>query len=156
MKNGTRAATKKQPVSEQNSSEIAPQEEKKEKLKEDIVELPLLPVRNTVLVPNLVIPLLVGRDQSMKALEDAMSKNRTVFVVTQRNEDMEDPGAEDVYHIGVEGIIERLLKLPDGTTSVLIRGERRLRRIEYTQQLPFMRVRVEPLQEVIEETLALE
>src|SRR5437016_5403 len=103
----------------------------------DMLELPLLPIRNTVLLPNVVTPLLVGRDQSIQAIEDAMRKDRNMFVVTQLEEVSEDPGPDDVYTIGVEGVIDRVLKMPDGTTSILIHGQQRLRRIEYTQQAPF-------------------
>jgi ATP-dependent Lon protease len=122
----------------------------------DILDLPLLPIRNTVLLPNLVTPLVVGREQSIKAIEDAMSKDRTLFVVTQLNEEMEDPGQEDVCTVGVEGMIDRVLKMPDGTTSVLLHGQRRLRRLEYTQHTPFMRVRAEIVHEETERTLAVE
>jgi ATP-dependent Lon protease len=122
----------------------------------DILELPLLPIRNTVLLPNLVTPLIVGREQSIKAIEDAMSKDRTLFVVAQLNDEMEDPGQDDVYTIGVEGMIDRVLKMPDGSTSVLLHGQRRLRRLEYTQQAPFMRVRTEIVHEETERTLAVE
>lgn len=122
----------------------------------EVLELPLLPIRNTVLMPNVVTPLFVGRDQSMKAIDDAMSKGRTLVVVTQLNEEIEDPGPDDMYAVGVEGSIDRLLKMPDGTTSILIRGQRRLRLLEYTQQTPFMRVRVETVHEEAERTLALE
>src|SRR6266702_3668289 len=119
-------------------------------------ELPLLPIRNTVLIPNVVTPLMVGREQSIKAIEYAMSRDRLMFVVTQTNEEMEDPGPDDVYTIGVEGVIDRVLKLPDGSTSVLIHGQRRMRRLEYTQQTPFMRVRTEIIQEETERTLTVE
>jgi ATP-dependent Lon protease len=122
----------------------------------DIMDLPLLPIRNTVLLPNLVTPLVVGREQSIRAIEDAMSKDRTLFVVTQLNEEMEDPGQDDIYAIGVEGMIDRVLKMPDGTTSVLLHGQRRLRRLEYSQHTPFMRVRAEIIHEETERTLAVE
>ncbi len=122
----------------------------------DILNLPLLPIRNTVLLPNLVTPLMVGREQSIKAIEEAMNKDRILFVVTQLNEELEDPGQDDVYTIGVEGMIDRVLKMPDGTTSVLLHGQRRLRRLEYTQQTPFMRVRAEIVVEETERTLAVE
>src|SRR6266571_2819579 len=122
----------------------------------EVLELPLLPIRNTVLMPNVVTPLFVGRDQSMKAIDDAMGKGRTLVVVTQLNEEIEDPGPDDMYAVGVEGSIDRLLKMPDGSTSILIRGQRRLRLLEYTQQTPFMRVRVEAVHEEAERTLALE
>lgn len=120
------------------------------------LEYPLLPVRNTVLIPNVVTPLMVGREQSIKAIEAAMSADRTLFVVSQTNEDLEDPGPDDVYTIGVEAVIDRVLRLPDGTTSVLIHGQRRLRRVEYTQITPFMRARTEVVQEESERTLAVE
>jgi ATP-dependent Lon protease len=119
-------------------------------------EFPLLPIRNTVLIPNIVTPLMVGREQSIKAIEAAMSKDRMLFVVTQKNEELEDPGPDDVYTIGVEAVIDRVLKLPDGTTSVLIHGQRRLRRLEYTQLTPFMRARTEVISEETERTLAVE
>ncbi|HEX6108703.1 MAG TPA: LON peptidase substrate-binding domain-containing protein [Ktedonobacteraceae bacterium] len=122
----------------------------------DILNLPLLPIRNTVLLPNLVTPLIVGREQSIKAIEEAMNKDRILFVVTQLNEELEDPGQDDVYTVGVEGMIDRVLKMPDGTTSVLLHGQRRLRRLEYTQQTPFMRVRAEIVDEETERTLTVE
>src|SRR6266480_1236433 len=122
----------------------------------DILHLPLLPLRNTVLLPNLVTPLIVEQEQSLKALEEAMKKDRILFVVTQLNEDLEDPGQDDVYTVGVEGVIDRVLKMPDGTTSVLLHGQRRLRRLEYTQQIPFMRVRAEIVDEETEHTLTVE
>jgi len=157
MKKATNAATTKGHVkSEHNPTEKNPTATDESESQQDILELPLLPVRNTVLIPNLVVPLLVGREQSIKALDEAMSKGRTVFVVTQLDEELEDPGPNDVFSVGVEGVIDRLLKMPDGTTSVLIRGRRRLRRIEYTQEMPFMRVRAEAVHEEAEPTLALE
>jgi ATP-dependent Lon protease len=122
----------------------------------DILHLPLLPIRNTVLLPNLVTPLIVEHEQSIKAIEEAMNKDRILFVVTQLNEDLEDPGQDDVYTVGVEGMVDRVLKMPDGTTSVLMHGQRRLRRLEYTQQIPFMRVRAEIVDEETERTLTVE
>ena len=95
----------------------------------DILNLPLLPIRNTVLLPNLVTPLIVSLEKSLKAIEEALKKDRILFVVTQLNEDVEDPGQDDVYSVGVEGMVDRVLKMPDGTTSVLIHGQRRLRRL---------------------------
>src|SRR5207237_9782766 len=87
---------------------------------QDILELPLLPIRNTVLLPNLVTPLIVGRDHSIKAIEAAMIKYRIMFVVTQLNDTLEDRGQDDVYTVAVEGMVDRILKMPDGTASVLI------------------------------------
>lgn len=125
-------------------------------LAKDVLDLPQLSIHNTVLLPNLVTPLVVGREQSLKAIEDAMSKDRTLFVVTQLNEELENPGQDDTYTVGVEAIIDRVLKMPDGTTSVLLHGQRRLRRLEFTQHTPFMRVRAEVVHEETERTLAVE
>ena len=107
-KKTTRTPTRKQPNSNTNVTE------------KNILNLPLLPIRNTVLLPNLVTPLIVGQEQSLKAIEEAMKKDRILFVVTQLNEDLEDPGQDDVYTVGVEGMVDRVLKMPDGTTSVLL------------------------------------
>jgi ATP-dependent Lon protease len=154
MKKATRAAATKQP---KGTPDLVKEESiVAEESKLDIMELPVLPIRNTVLMPNIVVPLMVGREYSMKAIDEAMSKGRSVFVVTQLDENTEDPGPEDVYGVGVEGVIDRHLKMPDGTTSVLIRGQRRLRSIEYTLQAPFLRARVEAVHEEAELTLALE
>src|SRR5437763_15267144 len=93
-------------------------------------ELPLLPIRNTVLMPNVVTPLMVGREQSIKAIEYAMSRERLMFVVTQTSEEMEEPGPDDVDSVGVEGVVDPGLRRPDGSTSVLIQGQRRVRRLD--------------------------
>ncbi len=155
MEKGTQVATPEQLNGNDNlvSGILDLPEEKHQ----EILELPLLPVRNTVLIPNVVVPLLVGRDQSIKAIEEAMSKDHLLFVVTQLNESQEDPGLEDIYEIGVEGFVDRVLKMPDGTMSILIRGQRRLRRLKYiTQSLPYALVQVEVVKEEVESTLALE
>ena len=143
-KKTTRTSTRKQPNSNNDLAEKV------------LLNLPLLPIRNTVLLPNLVTPLIVGHEKSLKAIEEAMKKDRILFVVTQLNEDLEDPGQDDVYTVGVEGMVDRVLKMPDGTTSVLLHGQRRLRRIEYTQQTPFMRVRAEIVDEETERTLTVD
>ncbi len=101
---------------------------------QDVFELPMLPVRSTVLFPNVVVPLMVGREPSLKAIEEAASKKCGLFVVTQLQEEIEDPGPDDVYVMGVECTIDRQLKMPDGSTTLLLRGQRRLRRLAYTQQ----------------------
>src|SRR5689334_3961599 len=124
----------------------------------EVLELPVLPIRNSVLTPKLLIPLLVGRNHSIKAVEEAMQDNgdHSVFVVAQMDEDLEDPGCTDIYEVGVEGHIERVLKMPDGSLNVLVRGQRRLRRLAYTQETPFMRVRAEVLEEELPTSLGVE
>ncbi len=122
----------------------------------EILDLPLLPIRNTVLLPSIALPLLIGREASLKAVEEAMNKDHLLFVVTQRQAEQEDPGPDDVYEIGIEGHVERMLKLPDGTLSILLRGQRRLRRVRYTQQAPYPRVQAEVMEDQFSSSPALE
>ena len=163
MEKAQRTTTKKQSHGNDHPSEERAQEiqtsqtpQATDEAKQERSELPVLPIRNTILLPNMIVPLLIGRDQSMKAVEAAMSKDHVMFVVTQLDEELEEPGPDDVYSVGVEGIIDRLLKMPDGSTSVLVRGIRRLRRIESTQTKPFMQAQVERVLEEAEPTLGLE
>src|SRR6266487_4533455 len=152
MEKATQVATPEQLNGEDDVESIIEDLHSQEKQRE-VLELPLLSVRNTVLIPNMVAPLLVGRDQ---AIEEAMSKDHTMFVVTQLNEDQEEPGPDELYTVGVEGFVDRVLKMPDGTMSVLVRGQRRMRRLEFTQKEPYMRVQVEAVMEESDSSLALE
>ncbi len=122
----------------------------------ELLDLPMLPVHNMVLLPNTAIPLLIGHAPSLRAIEEAMSKNHLLFVATQLRQDQEDPGPDDVYEVGAEGFIERMLKLPDGTLSVLLRGQRRLRRISYTQSTPYLRVQAAVMPDQVTSSLTLE
>ena len=88
--------------------------------------LPLIPLRDIVVFPNMVAPLFVGRDKSVKALETAMSTNKEIILVTQKNSSLDDPQAEDIYNVGTLGKILQLLRLPDGTVKVLIEGGQRV------------------------------
>src|SRR5512137_1835596 len=86
---------------------------------EGLIECPLLPVRDTVLFPRMVTPLVVGRDRSMKAVEAAELAQEPLIVAAHRNQESEDPLPEELYTVGVEVSIVRTLRMPDGTTSVL-------------------------------------
>ncbi len=122
----------------------------------EVLELPLLPIRNTVLLPQGVLPLLVSREQSVRAIEEAMDTDQIIFVVTQTHEKVEQPQESDFYRVGVEAFIERALKLPDGTMSILIRGQRRLRLLALTQEHPYTRARGVILPDSTESALAVE
>ncbi|MEO7002535.1 MAG: endopeptidase La [Ktedonobacterales bacterium] len=104
-------------------------------------ELPVLPVRNTVLLPNMVVPLFIDRDPALKAVEDALAQDHTILIVAQRSEQTADPLPQDVYTVGVECSVNRVLRMPDGTNSVLAQGLRRFRIDRWLQQTPFGRVR---------------
>lgn len=112
------------------------------------VELPLLPVRDTVVFPRMLTPLFVGRDRSIKALEAALLDKNQLIVVTQRDPDLEDPAPEDLYLIGTEVIVGRMLRMPDGSTNILAQGYYRVEIIDYIQLDPYPIVRARRLQEL--------
>ena len=87
-----------------------------------LVKLPLLPLRDVVVYPHMVLPLFVGREKSIEALEDAMTSDKQVLLVAQRNAADDNPGVDDVYQVGTVSSILQLLKLPDGTIKVLVEG----------------------------------
>ena len=87
------------------------------------ITLPLLPLRDIVVFPSMVIPLYVGRDKSKSALNEVMKKDKKIILVTQKNSEIDDPKKTDVFMYGCEGNILQLLKLPDGTVKVLVEGE---------------------------------
>src|SRR5678816_59308 len=93
----------------------------------DPLQLPLLPLRDVVVFPHMVIPLFVGRPKSIKALETAMEAGKSIVLVAQKSAAKDDPGPEDLYRIGSIANILQMLKLPDGTVKVLVEGNQRAR-----------------------------
>lgn len=119
-------------------------------------DYPVLPLRDTVVFPHMMTPLVVGRDRSIKAVEAAISSDNLIVVVAQRDADVQDPGLDDLYAIGVEMVVGRILRMPDGTTNVLGQGLRRVRILRLSQTQPYLRAYVEPIQESQEVTLGTE
>jgi ATP-dependent Lon protease len=113
------------------------------------IVLPLIPLRDLIVFPNLVVPLFVGRERSIKALEEAMREGHYIALATQRKAETQDPEPEDLYDIGCVVSVMQELKLPDGTAKALVEGQRRFRILEYLESDPFMRVRVELIEESI-------
>ena len=105
-------------------------------------QLPLLPVRDIVVFPYMVLPLFVGRDMSIKAIEAALAGNRMIFLATQKALDVENPTAEDIHSVGTVGIIMRMLKLPDERIKILVQGISKARIQEYIQTDPYYSVRI--------------
>ena len=103
----------------------------------DLVEYPLLAVRDAVVFPHLMIPLFVGRDRSLRAVDKALDGDHCIIIVTQREPDLGEPAPEDLYEIGTIASIARMLRMPDGTTSILVEGLQRARIVEYTQTQGF-------------------
>ena len=89
------------------------------------ITLPLLPLRDIVVFPSMVIPLFVGRDKSISALNEVMKKDKKIILVTQKNSEIDDPKKTDIFMHGCEGSILQLLKLPDGTVKILVEGLQR-------------------------------
>ena len=105
-------------------------------------ELPILPLRNNVLFPGVVIPITVGRDKSIKLIQDANKKNKIIGVVSQKNQDEESPEFNDLHKIGTVAQIIRTLRMPDGSTTVIIQGKRRFEMIKPVQSEPYMRASI--------------
>lgn len=121
-------------------------------------KLPLLPVRDIVIFPYMVLPLFVGREMSIKAIEDALAGNRMIFLVAQKLLDVENPEPKDIYNIGTVGMIMRMLKLPDGRIKILVQGIAKAKIQEYVQKEPYYQVNIDRITEekVHEVTLEIE
>jgi ATP-dependent Lon protease len=119
-------------------------------------QLPLLPVRDIVVFPYMVLPLFVGREMSIKAIEAALAGNRMIFLATQKALDVENPTPDDIHKIGTVGIIMRMLKLPDERIKILVQGIVKARVIDYIQQDPYFSVRIEKVVENKAVTATLE
>ncbi|MDX1523524.1 MAG: LON peptidase substrate-binding domain-containing protein, partial [Anaerolineae bacterium] len=113
--------------------------------------LPLLPVRDTVVFPRMLTPLFIGRERSIQALEAAMADKGVMIVATQRNAEMEDPEPEDLFPVGTEVSIGRMLKMPDGGTNILAQGQQRIEILGYVQHNPFPIVRARRIKEITEQ-----
>ena len=111
------------------------------------IQLPLLPLKNVVLFPHMIVPLYVGRERSIDALEAAMANGKQVFICTQRQADCEEPTEDDLYRVGVIGEVVQMLKLPDATIKVLIEGSSRAVIERFVEGESYLRVEVAMLEE---------
>jgi ATP-dependent Lon protease len=105
-------------------------------------ELSILPIRNTVLFPGVVIPITVGRDKSISLIRDAYKGTRTIGVVSQKNDSVEDPAISDLNKIGTVAHIIKMLRMPDGNTTVIIQGKKRFEIVEVVQMEPYITAKV--------------
>jgi ATP-dependent Lon protease len=110
--------------------------------------LPLLPIRDLVVFPYMVLPLFVGREMSIKAIEAALAGNRTIMLAAQRSLEVENPTPQDIYTIGTVGMVMRMLKLPDERIKILVQGLAKARIEEFVQTEPYFSVRIRQLPEV--------
>lgn len=118
--------------------------------------LPLLPVRDMAMYPSVILPLFVGRDTSISAVEKSLSTDRLIMVASQKDLTDEDPLPERIYSVGVVSQIMRMLRLPDGRVKVLIQGLKKARILQYVQETPTFLVRIEPIEEPIITEITLE
>ncbi|MDV2504227.1 MAG: endopeptidase La [bacterium] len=118
--------------------------------------LPLLPVRDIVVFPYMVLPLFVGRKGSIEAVDDALASDRMLMMTAQRDAELEEPGPEDLYTIGTVGMIVRMLKLPDGRVKILIQGLTKARLKKFIQREPYFRVEIDVLKEEGEAAVPVE
>jgi ATP-dependent Lon protease len=110
-------------------------------------QIPILPLRGTVLYPELILPIMVGRKRSVKLIDDAMEKDRIIGVVTQKRSEIEDPGEDELYRIGVGALILRMIREMDGSQRVIVQGLSRIRIQQYTQRDPYYVADVEAIDE---------
>ena len=94
---------------------------------------PLLPLRDIVIFPSMVVPLFVGREKSIKALQEVMKTDKSIVLVTQKNSEIDDPSSRDLYQYGCLSKVLQLLKLPDGTVKVLVEGEKRIKILKHNE-----------------------
>ncbi|MBT6308080.1 MAG: endopeptidase La [Rhodospirillaceae bacterium] len=113
---------------------------------------PVLPLRDIVVFPHMIVPLFVGREKSISALEDVMSDDKQVLLATQKSASVDDPGQDDVFEVGTVGTVLQLLKLPDGTVKVLVEGTHRAKITSYVENNKFFEAHAEIIEEIDDNT----
>ncbi|MFQ5839236.1 MAG: endopeptidase La [Candidatus Methylomirabilales bacterium] len=108
-------------------------------------QIPLLPVRDVVVYPFMILPLFVGREKSMRAVDEALSRDRLILLVAQRDAEAEDPGPDEIYPVGTVAMIMRMLKMPDGRVKILVQGLGRARIEEFVQKEPYFEAKIAEL-----------
>lgn len=126
---------------------LTPEDEEEMNNEELPASLPILPLRNTVLFPGVVIPISAGRDKSIKLINDANAGDKIIGVVAQKNEDIEDPTKNDIHTIGTVARILRVLKMPDGNITVILQGKKRFEIDEVTTESPYIKATIKEVAE---------
>ena len=123
---------------------------------EEILVLPVLPLRGTVVFPLTVVPLAAAQARSLRLIDDVMSGDRTVGLVMQRDAELEGAGPDDVFTVGTISTIHQMMRVPDGTVRLAVQGNERMRIIEFLQEEPYLIARVHREPEVVEESVEVE
>src|SRR5205814_8757697 len=117
--------------------------------------LPVLPLRESVAFPDTLTPLAVGQERSMKLVNDVLAGNRMLVMLATKDPELEAPGPDQLYDVGVAGVIARMLKVPDGTLRILVQGAQRVRIASWTAQEPYLVAAIEEDPDVLEESIEL-
>ena len=126
---------------------LTPEDEEEINNEELPESLAILPLRNTVLFPGVVIPITAGRDKSIKLINDANAAGKDIGVVSQKNEDVEDPTENDIHSIGTVAKILRVLKMPDGNITVILQGKKRFAIDAVTTEKPYLKATIKEVEE---------
>lgn len=110
--------------------------------------LPILPLRNTVMFPGVVMPITVGRQKSLQLVQEVYRGNRLLGTVAQKDGSIDDPTKDDLYQIGTVAQILKILEMPDGTTSVIIQGKKRFEIVDYTQEFPYFKAKINSMEDI--------
>ena len=135
---------------------ISPEEEDRMNTEEVPEKLSILPLRNNVLFPGVVMPITVGRDKSIKLIQDAYKGNKIIGVVSQKDSSIEEPVYKDLYSVGTVAQIVRLLKMPDGSSTVILQGKKRMNLVGFVQSEPYLIANVKAFNDKIEKNLSKE
>ena len=119
-------------------------------------QFPVLPLRDIVVFPHMIVPLFVGREKSVRALEDVMQDDKQILLVAQKNASQDDPEADDIYDVGTVSTVLQLLKLPDGTVKVLVEGSHRAKITGYIDNPDFFQVEAEIVEEPMDDNEDIE
>src|SRR5262249_10669291 len=120
------------------------------------LRVPLLPLRDIIVFPHMVVPLFVGRQKSIRALEEAMGKQKSILLAAQKDAKTNEPAEDDIYKVGTLGTVVQLLRLPDGTVKVLVEGKKRARVQRYLTNAEYFLVEAEPIEEVCPKSTEVE
>jgi ATP-dependent Lon protease len=119
-------------------------------------ELPILPLRGTVAYPDLIIPLVVGREKSIRLIDEAMSRDRLIGIITQKNPDIEEPGLEDLYTVGCVATIMKMVKMVDGSQRIVVQGLCRFKLMEFSEIEPNFKARILPVFEEYQKDIEID
>src|SRR5947209_8598448 len=118
--------------------------------------LPVLPLKDTVTFPDTITPLAIGQERSVRLVNDVLAGERMLVMVASKDPEIDSPGPDDLYRVGVAGTVVRMMKVPDGTLRILVQGAARVRLKDFVATEPYLVARIEAEPDVVEETPELE